>query len=152
MPLDRRWIEEHIPHSGKMCLLDEVLAWDADRIRCGSSTHRAMDNPLRAYGRLGGACGVEYAAQAMAIHGALVASAANGASSTGYIAALRGIKLLVERLDDLQCDLVAAAARVTSDKSTALYDFSLSGAGRMLLTGRATIVFDIDLPTRVATS
>ena len=29
MPLDRQWIEQHIPHKGRMCLLDEVLAWDA---------------------------------------------------------------------------------------------------------------------------
>ena len=78
MPLDRDWIEQHIPHKGRMCLLDEVLSWDALRIRCRSGTHRAADNPLRAHGRLGVACGIEYAAQAMAVHGALCASGARG--------------------------------------------------------------------------
>ena len=29
MRLNRGWIEAHIPHSGRMCLLDEVLEWDA---------------------------------------------------------------------------------------------------------------------------
>ena len=38
-----------------------------------ASSHRAADNPLRAHGRLGAACGIEYAAQAMAVHGALLA-------------------------------------------------------------------------------
>src|ERR1700752_1268025 len=76
MPLDHEWIEQHIPHKGRMCLLDEVLSWDAMRIRCRSSSHRATDNPLRAHGRLGAACGIEYAAQAMAVHGALIASSA----------------------------------------------------------------------------
>ena len=52
MPLDHEWIEQHIPHKGRMCLLDEVLSWDATRIRCRSSSHRARDNPLRAHGRL----------------------------------------------------------------------------------------------------
>src|SRR5262250_1492609 len=74
MPLDHAWIEQHIPHKGRMCLLDEVLSWDAARIRCRSGSHRAADNPLRAHGRLGAACGIEYAAQAMAVHGALVAA------------------------------------------------------------------------------
>ncbi|HAJ12631.1 MAG TPA: 3-hydroxylacyl-ACP dehydratase, partial [Comamonadaceae bacterium] len=27
--LDHRWIAAHIPHQGSMCLLDEVLTWDA---------------------------------------------------------------------------------------------------------------------------
>ncbi|MBV8741496.1 MAG: hypothetical protein JOZ12_06890, partial [Sinobacteraceae bacterium] len=73
MSLTREWIESHIPHRGTMCLLEEVLSWDATHAQCRSSTHRRADNPLRAYDRLGAACGVEYAAQAMAVHGALMA-------------------------------------------------------------------------------
>ena len=73
--LDHAWIEPHIPHKGRMCLLDDVLSWDRSRIRCRSAQHRTPDNPLRAHGRLGAACGIEYAAQAMAVHGALLRSA-----------------------------------------------------------------------------
>jgi predicted hotdog family 3-hydroxylacyl-ACP dehydratase len=76
MRLNRAWIESRIPHQGRMCLLDEVVSWSAERIRCRSSTHRAADNPLRAHGRLGIACGMEYAAQTMAVHGALTAGGA----------------------------------------------------------------------------
>ena len=36
MHLDRTWIESNIPHKGRMCLLDEVIEWDALRIRCRS--------------------------------------------------------------------------------------------------------------------
>ena len=72
--LNRGWIESHIPHQGRMCLLDEVLDWHADRIRCASGGHRAADHPLRAHGRLGIACGIEIAAQTMAVHGALSAA------------------------------------------------------------------------------
>jgi len=79
MQLNRQWIERHIPHAGRMCLLDEVLAWDANRIVCRSSTHRHVDNPLRVNGTLGAACGIEYAAQAMAVHGALIAMGDAGA-------------------------------------------------------------------------
>jgi len=142
MRLDRDWIERHIPHAGKMCLLDEVLEWDAQQIRCRSSSHRSLENPLRAYGRLGAACGVEYAAQSMAVHGVLVAGS-SPAPSIGYLASLRSVRLFVDRLDDLQSDLVAAATRVSSDDALVLYAFTLSAAERVLLSGRVTIVFDI---------
>jgi predicted hotdog family 3-hydroxylacyl-ACP dehydratase len=142
--LDRYWIEAHIPHKGGMCLLDEVLSWDATRIRCRSASHRALDNPLRAHDRLGAACGIEYAAQAMAVHGALIGAAAGpAASGTGYLASVRNIAFFVSRLDDLQTDLVAEAERVHGDARTVLYDFSVSTAGRMLLKGRATIVLEL---------
>ena len=157
MPLDRQWIEQHIPHKGRMCLLDEVLAWDAARIRCRSCTHRSPDNPLRAHGRLGAACGIEYAAQAMAVHGALIAASAPLASTVasqvrgslgaavGYLASVRNVALWVGRLDDLDGELIAAAERVTGDGRTVLYEFSVSSAGRVLLSGRAGIVFDAAL-------
>lgn len=154
MPLDRQWIEQHIPHKGRMCLLDEVLAWDAAHIRCRSNTHRAADNPLRAHGRLGAACGIEYAAQAMAVHGALIAASAPLASTVsshlrgsigaavGYLASVRNVALHVSRLDDLEEELIAAAERVTGDGRTVLYEFNVSSAGRLLLSGRASIVVD----------
>lgn len=154
MPLDHDWIEQHIPHKGRMCLLDEVLSWDATRIRCRSSSHRAGDNPLRSHGRLGAACGIEYAAQAMAVHGALIASSAPLAStvsmsvrssigaSVGYLASVRNVALHVRRLDDLEADLIATAERITGDGRTVLYEFSVWGAPQLLLSGRASIVFD----------
>ncbi len=154
MPLDRQWIEQHIPHKGRMCLLDEVLSWDATRIRCRSATHRSPDNPLRLHGRLGAACGIEYAAQAMAVHGALVAASAPLASTVstsvrgsigsivGYLASVRNVSLHVARLDDLEADLIAAAERVTGDGRTVLYEFSVWSAREPLVSGRASIVFD----------
>ena len=69
--LDQAWIAAHIPHQGTMCLLDEVVSWDEARIACRASSHRAPDHPLRTHGRLGAACGIESAAQAMAVLGAL---------------------------------------------------------------------------------
>jgi predicted hotdog family 3-hydroxylacyl-ACP dehydratase len=143
MRLDHEWIGNHIPHAGTMCLLDEVLDWDAQQIRCRSTSHRSLDNPLRAYGRLGAACGVEYAAQSMAVHGVLVAATGTNGPAVGYLASVRGVRLFVERLDDLSSDLIATATRVTSDNTTVLYDFAVFEQERALLQGRATIIFDI---------
>src|ERR1700684_857491 len=88
-----------------MCLLESVLRWDATRIECRTATHRDTDNPLRSHGRLGCACGVEYAAQAMAVHGALVAGR-TGAPTAGYLVGLRRVLLQVDRLDDIESDLL----------------------------------------------
>ena len=146
MRMNRAWIEARIPHQGRMCLLDEVLAWDAHHIRCSAGTHRALDNPLRSHDRLGIAGGIEYAAQTMALHGAL-ASAALGAntaapSRVGLLASVRDVRLHVLRLDDIEADLLCEVTHLAGDNFTALYEFSLRDKDRSLLAGRASVVLD----------
>lgn len=149
MALDRAWIARHIPHQGDMCLLDEVVTWNPVRVQCRSSTHRDATNPLRAHNRLAAVCGIEYAAQAMAVHGALIASRltspTQSATVAGYLASVRNVNLYVDRLDDIEGDLVATAELVTGDEHTVLYDFTVSTGERVLLAGRATIVFNAAL-------
>ena len=141
---DRVWIARHIPHQGSMCLLDQVEAWDEQRIRCRASSHRSADNPLRAYGRLGSACGIEYASQAMAVHGALMAPPDSASARAGYLVSVRGARLHVPRLDDIADDLLVEATCISRSESNALYQFSVSAAGRLLLDGRAAVVLDAD--------
>jgi predicted hotdog family 3-hydroxylacyl-ACP dehydratase len=146
MRMNRSWIEARIPHQGRMCLLDEVIEWDANHIRCRTDTHRAADNPLRAHDRLGIACGIEYAAQAMALHGALAGGApgANTGSPTraGLLASVRDVRLHALRLDDIDSDLICEAAHLAGDSLTALYEFALRDRDRILLSGRASVVLD----------
>jgi predicted hotdog family 3-hydroxylacyl-ACP dehydratase len=144
MQLNRAWIEAHIPHSGRMCLLDEIISWDPERISCRSGGHRAADHPLRAHGRLGIACGVELAAQAMAVHGALTVRRSDAAPRAGFLASIRGVRLHVARLDDVQTDLICNAMRVAGDARTALYEFELRSAKMSLMSGRTTLVLDAD--------
>jgi predicted hotdog family 3-hydroxylacyl-ACP dehydratase len=125
-----------------MCLLDFVEAWDQQRIQCRASSHRAADNPLRAYGRLGAACGIEYAAQAMAVHGALLAPPDSSSARVGYLVSVRGTQLRVSRLDDIAADLLVEANCITRSEGNILYQFSVSAAGRLLLDGRAAVVLN----------
>ena len=125
-----------------MCLLDCVEAWDQQRIRCRASSHRAAGNPLRAYGRLGAVCGIEYAAQAMAVHGALLAPPDSSGARVGYLVSVRGTRLQVPRLDDIAADLVVEATCITRSENNILYQFGVSAAGRALLDGRAAIVLN----------
>jgi predicted hotdog family 3-hydroxylacyl-ACP dehydratase len=143
--LDHTWIASHIPHQGSMCLLDYVEAWDEQGIRCCASSHRAADNPLRAYDRLGAACGIEYAAQAMAVHGALLAPSGSAGARVGYLVSVRGVQLHVPRLDDVVADLLVEAICITRSENNILYRFSISAAEHLLLDGRAAVVLNADL-------
>jgi predicted hotdog family 3-hydroxylacyl-ACP dehydratase len=154
--LNRAWIEAHIPHQGRMCLLDEVIDWSPQRISCRSGAHRAPDNALRAHGRLGAACGIEFAAQAMAVHGALIAGALTGGTlagealaggtrtdakpAAGVLASVRGVRLHVARLDDIDSDLICDAHRIAGDEGTILYEFEVRSQTKPLLSGRATVL------------
>jgi len=145
--LDRDAIARRIPHQGSMCLLDAVLAWDHEHIRCQAGSHRSPDHPLRAHGRLGAACGVEYAAQAMAVHGALVGESRDSTGGTtpprgGYLAGMRNVTLHVDRLDTVDAPLSVHAQRITGDDNTVLYSFSVQAGERPLVTGRAMVVLD----------
>ena len=139
--LNRDWIAAHIPHQGSMCLLDAVTAWSPQAIRCTAGSHRLPDNPLRADGRLGAACGIEYAAQAMAVHGALLA-AADAQPRQGYLASVRSVELLAERLDDVAGDIEVRAERLSGDGNNILYQFSVLAGERLLLSGRAAVILD----------
>jgi predicted hotdog family 3-hydroxylacyl-ACP dehydratase len=134
-------IAQLIPHSGAMCLLDGVLRWDERRILCASSGHRAADNPLRAGDRLPALCGVEYAMQAMAVHGGLTGKTA-GRPRTGYLASLRDVECRSERLDDLPGELLVEAELLAGDGAQASYRFSLRVGEVEVLHGRALVVLD----------
>jgi predicted hotdog family 3-hydroxylacyl-ACP dehydratase len=141
MRVTRAQIAGLIPHSGAMCLLDGVVQWDSDRILCTSRSHRAVDNPLRADGGLPAVCGVEYAAQAMAIHGAL-AGKVGGRPRAGYLASLRNVVCRRDRLDDLEGDLVVEAEHVAGDGAHVIYRFRLRVGEVEVLSGQAMVVLE----------
>lgn len=129
-----------------MCLLDAVTEWDDARVVCRTGRHRAVDNPLRAQDGLGAACGVEFAAQAMAVHGALLAEKElEGSTSVpraGYLASVRSVKLHVQRLDTVAADLSVTAERLLGDANHILYCFCITAGAQLLLEGRAAVVLD----------
>jgi len=105
MVITKTEIENLIPHSGLMCLLDEVTQWDDRSIVSITNTHRNPTNPLRRQGRLSAVHAFEYGAQAAAVHGGLRAHAAGMIAPPGYLAALRDGRLYVTRLDYIHLPL-----------------------------------------------
>lgn len=143
--MDHAAIAARIPHSGSMCLLQRLESHDQNQIRCSASSHRDAANPLRLDGVLPAACAVEYAAQAMALHGALAAPAApaGGAPTPGFLASVRSVRLRVARLDDVAGDIRIHAERLAGDTRQALYSFALHDErGALLVEGRATVILN----------
>lgn len=132
-------IADLVPHAGAMVLLDRIEAWDADGILCRARSHLDDANPLRRDGRLAAVCGVEYALQAAALHGALLAGGV--AQRAGYVAALRSVALHAERLDDPALGDLQVRARLERQEGFGIiYALEVQSAdGTPLLSGRATI-------------
>jgi len=124
-----------LPHAGHMCLLERLEHWDGESITCLASSHREPGNPLRANDRLHAVCGVEYAAQAMALHGSLL-SAPDTPPAMGYLASVRDLQLSIDDLSRVPDDLHIRARRLSGDDTGFIYEFEIRGGNRSLLTGR----------------
>ncbi|CAN5682426.1 phosphotransferase [soil metagenome] len=148
--LDRAGIARRIPHSGTMCLLDRLESWSADAIHCTTGTHTASDNPLRTASGLLAPNAIEYAAQAMALHGGMLA-VEGSVPSAGFLASARNVKMAVERLDDIAGLLHVRARRLSGDARQVLYEFDLTDSeGRAIADGRAVVVLNTPLAMEVS--
>ena len=140
----RAQIETLIPHKGSMCLWDEVIDWDAQRIRLRASNHRDPAHPLRSHDRLHALHLCEYGAQAMAVHGGLRAREGGGIARPGVLVALRGVELHCLRIDDLPGMLECEAEVLAEGEGSQQYAFHISHAGVLFAEGRAAVMLQAD--------
>jgi len=137
--IGRAAIARLVPHQGAMCLLDRALTWDAESILCEAESHASPENPLRRDGMLPAVCGLEFALQAMALHGAL--SVEQGRPQpAGFVSSLRDVRLEAERLDTVPGPLRITAAALVAETRGFIYRFDVSGQGRSLLSGQAAVI------------
>lgn len=127
-----------LPHSDAMSLLHEVIEWDADHIACRAIGHNDPANPLRHNGLLPAHCAIEYAAQAMAVHGGLAARD-KSKPRIGFLGSVRDVKLYAQRLDDIAAPLEIEAIKQLADENHSLYELRVSASGHELMTGRAAV-------------
>jgi predicted hotdog family 3-hydroxylacyl-ACP dehydratase len=144
--IDHAGIAALIPHAGRMCLLAAVQSWGPGRIRCTATSHTDRDNPLRSASGLLASTAIEYAAQAAAVHGGLIAQAAGRVAAPGFLASARGVRLHRLRLDDLAGELTVEAEHLAGDARQLLYAFSVLHAGQPVVDGRLAVVLDTPLP------
>jgi predicted hotdog family 3-hydroxylacyl-ACP dehydratase len=133
-------IAARVPHSGTMCLLHSLHESSDTHVLCSTTSHRAADNPLRSASGLLSCNAIEYAAQAMALHGAMTSPASNTPQG-GRLASVRSVKVCVPRLDTIDGPLFVHAERVAGDAAQAMYQFTLRDEQqRTLAQGRATVL------------
>ena len=134
-------IEALLPHSGPMVLVDSITHWDATHIRCRAQSHLRADNPLRQDGELSVFAGVEYAAQAMAVHARLTTSQPqDGAPRRGFVAVASRLVASVQQLDTETQPLDIEVAVIASSADSSLYQFTLHAGERQLLSGQLTAI------------
>lgn len=138
--LERDAIAALIPHQGGMCLLEHVVEWNAQSIRLTTSSHVSATNPLRSAGRLRAVHLCEYGAQAMAVHGGLVAQATGGRADPGLLVSLRDVKLYCDYVDDRAGELTIEAHRLLEGGGSWQYRFTVKHADTVLAEGRAAVM------------
>jgi len=138
--INKAEIRTLIPHSGTMCLLDEVTQWDDRSITCITNTHRDPANPLRRDERLSAVHAFEYGAQAVAVHGGLRARSVGEIAPPGYLAALRDARLHVAFLDDIRSPLQICANRLFGDGANTVYECRVLADNALLANARVTII------------
>ncbi|MFY8134535.1 MAG: phosphotransferase [Aquimonas sp.] len=140
LPGSRSEIEQLIPHAGGMCLLERVLSFDDTGLHAQSEAHRDAAHPLRRAGRLSALHLCEYGAQAMAVHGGLLAAREGRVAPPGLLVSLRGIELSRELIDDLPGPLDVYAQDVADSGAGWQCSFRIEHAGVVLATGRAAVL------------
>ena len=143
--LNKQAICELMPHAGSMCLIDELLEWGPETIRCRSLSHLSPSNPLRSANKLNAIHAFEYAAQAIGLHGGLLAQATGEPPASGMLVSLRQAKLYRRFLEDAEAALTVSAQRLLADSSNLLYAFELNLEHEAVATGRAAIITQKEL-------
>jgi predicted hotdog family 3-hydroxylacyl-ACP dehydratase len=140
MLIDRAELTTLIPHAGRMCLLDGVVAWDERSVTCVTRSHLAADNPLRAGGRLAGLNAIEYGAQAAAVHGGLIARRQGRSMVPGYLAGISEAVLAVPYLDEVRGPLTASAYLLQAGGTGVIYQVVVAAADRLAVEARVSIL------------
>lgn len=142
--IERDELTTLIPHAGLMCLNDAVLEWDQQSVLCSTQSHLRKDNPLYKNKKLSALHAIEYCAQAMAVHGGLLAREQGEVLAAGYLAAIRNVELACEYLDDIAQDLIISARQLMAQGGNLMYEFTMyycQGEKQIkVASGRATVI------------
>lgn len=135
-------IYERIPHDGAMRLLEAVVFWDDKLILCSASSHRDPKHPLRDNGALSSVHALEYAAQAIAVHGSLLMpDGRNPRLQLVYVGTFRGVEMHPGNLDDGDSAVLRiSATRVASLPNGWNYEFCVASKNLVFVRGTTVVV------------
>jgi predicted hotdog family 3-hydroxylacyl-ACP dehydratase len=129
-----------LPHAGTARMIERVLRWDANEILAATTRHRSPENPLRRAGRLSAVHLAEFAAQAMAIHGGLLDSAAGREPKPALLVSVRDLELTRDHIDGLAGELEITARVLLAQPGNWQYSFAVTHAGVQIASGRIAAI------------
>lgn len=135
-------IRKLIPHSGNMCLLDKVIYWDQTQIECLANSHRDKHNPLKSQGQLLAIHLIEYGAQAIAVHGGLLAKSKKKAFQPGYLAGIHEANFYIDTVDCNISELRINGCAQFQSEAGVIYTVQIHAVDRkeLLIEARATVM------------
>jgi len=135
---NRSFIERVVPQAGDMCLLDSVLAWDLTSIACTAAAPHP-DHPLMRDGSLPAIAGCECAAQAAAVHGALVDGI--DVPREGMLAKLMDVQFELPCFPRIAAALHVRAEALGRTAAGCLYAFEVAQDDLRIVRGRLMVAF-----------
>jgi predicted hotdog family 3-hydroxylacyl-ACP dehydratase len=135
---NREAIERMVPHAGSMCLLDAVIAWDPFHIAC-SAVEPCATHPLARDGRVPAVAACEYAAQASAVHGALLDN--SQVPRAGMLAKLMDVRLHSSCFPAGGGPLDVRAELLGRTAAGCLYAFDVGSNDTPVASGRLMVAF-----------
>lgn len=140
LPKTAEQTSDYLPHSGNMCLIDEVLSINELSIAARTLSHQNKYHPLKFADRLPAVSGIEYAAQTIALHLAL--NQADQPDKQGFLAAVQSCVIHKDYLDSSTHPIHIECQQIYLDsQSGALYEFTLTATEEIILNGRLLIMF-----------
>lgn len=137
--LSQREIAELIPHGDGMSLLDQVISWDNDTIKCRSAAHLRCDNPLLKNGKLATVILVEYGAQAAAVHAGLLKSGM-GEKRAAYLGSVKKLTLGKQWLEAADTELLITANCEMHSPGGAIYEFTAHSNEQLIAKAKLILI------------
>lgn len=132
--LDQQQIAKMLPHAGDMCLLSKVLTWDAEQLTGLAVDLNFKNNPLLCDAELFSITGVEYAAQAVAVHAGLASGQTSG---EGYLVQIKNINIHKPKLSSEP--IKVAVYKQALQPYSMIYDFKISESAELIIEGTLMI-------------
>ncbi len=138
MHLKRADIEPLLPQKGAMCFLNAVTGWDHENICCTAIAPDA-EHPLLRNGKVAAIVAVEYAAQATALHGALLDAASS--PKAGMLVKLRGVELHCTWFPVNQHVVTVHAKLLFRTAGGCSYSFQVDNTHQAIASGSLLVAF-----------
>jgi predicted hotdog family 3-hydroxylacyl-ACP dehydratase len=133
-PLPR--LVDVVPHRPPMLLLDEVVAWDANRVECRVVLRN--DSPFVEAGRVASTLAIEYMAQCIAVFVGLEAYERGEPIPLGYLVGARDISLPPDgfRVGDV---LAVQAAPIWGGQTLGSFQCKVDRVGEVVAQGSLNV-------------